>query len=84
MLIGHRVGSPMGVAKEWSGMSGVEHNKKNRTKRSYNGWDLKKNTNIYLVYINLANSKTNLAQARLTYRVLCFSLSIKGKTLATF
>ena len=45
---------------------------------------LKKNTNIYLVYINLANSKTNLAQARLTYRVLCFSLSIKGKTLAMF
>ena len=27
---------------------------------------------------------SNLAQARLTYRVLCFALSIKGKTLATF
>ena len=27
---------------------------------------------------------SNSAQARLTYRVLCFALSIKGKTLATF
>ena len=39
---------------EWS------TNKRNRTKWSYNGWGLKKNTNIYLVYINLANSKTNI------------------------
>ena len=31
----------------------------------------------------LQNS-SNLAQARLTCRVLCFVLSIKGKTLATF
>ena len=37
LLIGHRVGSPMGVVKEWSGMSGVELSKRNRTKRSYNG-----------------------------------------------
>ena len=27
---------------------------------------------------------SNLAQARLTCRVLCFALSIKGETLATF
>ena len=31
-------------------------------------------------YVDFSNS----AQAHMTYRVLCFALSIKGKTLATF
>ena len=41
---------------------------------------LDRSTYAYCFSVEFSNS----AQARLTYRVLCFALSIKGKTLATF
>ena len=39
---------------------------------------------LKLVQIIFSTKFSNSAQARLTCRVLCFALRIKGKTLATF